>query len=331
MKRSILFLFFLILTFFSLALADEPALIAVGKAKTITGEGIYAMNPRWSPDGRKIAFTEPKYAGIWVLNLATKDYFQITDEPSAGYGFRWSADGSKILARVSKFENYRRFNAVKVFDLKNSQSYQLTDYRTQMPALPQWTQDNNHVYLYTKNKLEILSVNKESRGLATASQISTQRPLIYWNDKNIFALCAGKTETPNLPIEGPFLNVELSPDGKKLAFEKYGGNMFIFDLQTNKLTDLGEGNHPQWSPDGGKILYMITKDDGYNFTQSDIYAINTDGSGKVNLTKTADRIEMNPCWAPDGQKIAFDEMTTGQIFTLEVKAKLNKKLLKDVR
>ncbi|NOZ60979.1 MAG: hypothetical protein GXO74_04815 [Calditrichaeota bacterium] len=331
MKRSILFSFFLMLFFLSLAFADEPALIPVGKAEAITGEGIYAMNPRWSPGGRKIAFTEPKYAGIWVLNLKTKDYFQVTDEAGAGYGFRWSADGSKILARVSKFENYRRFNAVKIFDLKNSQSYQLTDYRTQMPALPQWAADNNHVYLYTKKKLEIFSANNENQVSATASQISAQRPLIYWNDKNIFALRAGKTETPNLPFEGPFLNVELSPDGQKLAFEKYGGNMFVFDLLTNKLTDLGEGNHPQWSPDGEKIIYMITKDDGYNFTQSDIYAIDAGGSGKVNLTKTSHLIEMNPCWSPDGKKIAFDEMTSGKIFILKVAERPNKKLQKNIR
>jgi len=125
--------------------------------------------------------------------------------------------------------------------------------------------------------------------------------------------------------------VELSPDGQKLAFEKYGGNMFVFDLQTNKLTDLGQGNHPQWSPDGKKIIYMIAKDDGYRFTQSDIYAINSDGSGKVNLTKTADLIEMNPCWATDGQKIAFDEMTTGKIFILKVAERSDKKSLNNIR
>jgi len=147
MRLTILFSFLLILLVSGLAFAGEPALISVGQAQAVTGEGIYAMNPRWSPDGKKIAFTEPKYAGIWAFDLQTKDYFQITDEAGAGYGFRWSADGSKILARVSKFENYRRFNAVKVFDLKNSKSYQLTDYRTQMPALPQWAADNNHVYL----------------------------------------------------------------------------------------------------------------------------------------------------------------------------------------
>ncbi len=311
------------------ALAQEPALIAVGKPHPVTGDGIFAMNPRWSPDGNKIAFTEPKYAGIWVLDLKTNDYFQISDEIGAGYGFRWSADGSKILARVSKYEKYRRYNAVKVFDLKNSQSYQLTDYRTQMPALPQWAADNNHVYLYTKNKLEILSVSNENKMSTSANQISSSAPLVYWNDKNIFLLRSGKTDTPNLPFEGPFLNVELSPDGQKLAFEKYGGNLYIYNLRNQKLTDLGEGNHPQWSPDSKKIIYMIAKDDGYQFIQSDIYAINADGSGKINLTQTNDRIEMNPCWAPDGKKIAFDELKSGKIYILKVASKSAGKLQKN--
>jgi Tol biopolymer transport system component len=38
---------------------------------------------------------------------------------------------------------------------------------------------------------------------------------------------------------------------------------------------------------------------------SDFYIINIDGSGRVQITDTPDKIEMDPEWSPDGSKIAY--------------------------
>ena len=210
---------------------------------------------------------------------------------------------------------------MKVFDIEKSRAFQITEYRTQMTALPTWSKDGNHILLFSKDKLEIFSANGTDNVRISAEKIDSSSPLICWDNGKLHLMQNGKSKTIALPNIDLMLNPEPSPDGSKIVFEKYGGNMFVFDIKTQRLTDLGEGNRPQWSPDGEKIVYMIAKDDGYNFTQSDIYAINADGSGKTNLTKTEDLIEMNPCWAPDGKRIAFDEHKTGQIFILKVAPK----------
>lgn len=53
---------------------------------------------------------------------------------------------------------------------------------------------------------------------------------------------------------------------------------------------------PAWSPDGTKIAF--TED-------SEIWAMNADGSGQVDLTNSPESLDFDAAWSPDGTKIAF--------------------------
>ncbi len=57
-------------------------------------------------------------------------------------------------------------------------------------------------------------------------------------------------------------------------------------------------------PEGDEIVY-----DWYaeGSTLSDLFAIQSDGTGKRQLTDTADRYEAQPSWAPDGRRVAYTE------------------------
>ena len=88
-------------------------------------------------------------------------------------------------------------------------------------------------------------------------------------------------------------SVEFSPDGKKVLFPycwvHQSDNWFIDGMrlvdtesgEISRLTDL-DGGDAVWSPDGTKILFMGYKNN--NRRESDIYVINPDGTGLVNLT-----------------------------------------------
>jgi TolB protein len=69
---------------------------------------------------------------------------------------------------------------------------------------------------------------------------------------------------------------------------------------------------PAWSPDGTKIAfqqgYTDCNSEGDCYQRSDIFVMNSDGSGITNLTNYESFDNSRPDWSPDGTKIAFDSM-----------------------
>jgi TolB protein len=92
-----------------------------------------------------------------------------------------------------------------------------------------------------------------------------------------------------------------SPDGKRIAFFGQGG-LYVMNTDGGDQTLLSDrsGNSPDWSPDGSQIVFTSVRD-----RSSEIYVINTDGSGLISLTNTPESEEFEPAWSPDGQKIVF--------------------------
>jgi hypothetical protein len=71
------------------------------------------------------------------------------------------------------------------------------------------------------------------------------------------------------------------------------------------LTSSGDADHPVWSPDGTKIAFDRTI-----AGNTDIWVINEDGSGPVQLT-TNPAADNAPAWSPDGARIAFASTRDG--------------------
>lgn len=271
------------------------------------------LNPIYSPDGNKIAYTQNNYKGIWIFDLQTKNIFQLTDEDAAGFGFKWSSDSKSILTRVAKYENQKRFNAVKIFDLETKSSQQLTDYKTMMPYLPNWFDGDSKILIPNKNGYDVFNFSIEKKS-------SSNNIIVFERNNKIIVKDVNKNDEITLtPIaEAQYLNISISPDYSKIVFEVLGGNMFIINSDGTNIIDLGKGNRPRWSNDSKKIIYMITQDNGHEITSSDIFVINSDGSSKNNLTNTTELFEMNPCFSPDSKSVVYDLINDGSIYLMNI-------------
>ncbi len=293
----------------------QPRVVGEPEVLISSDETIF-MKPLWSPDGSSLAFTSTRHQGIWVAEASGDNMQQITDK-NAGYGFSWSADGKSLLTRVSEYENRRQKHAISIFSIENKAQQLLTEFRNDMPATPQWADFDRQVVLITDESVEAFDTGKE---IGTREKMTTNK-LFYVLKSN--KLAAGMIPTNSTEDISPFddaqyLNLEVSPDGQKLSFEIYGGNLFVMNIDGTGLVDLGKANRAKWSPDSRYVIAMVADDDGHEYTKSDLVVFSIDGTQKINMTQSSDIVAINPSWSPTGNRIAFDNPRDGNIYVLSI-------------
>ena len=77
---------------------------------------------------------------------------------------------------------------------------------------------------------------------------------------------------------------------------------------------------PQWSPDGKRIAYVVTKADlEKSAYDSDLWLIDADGRNDRQLTRSKGA-DFRPRWSPDGATIAFlsDRVGNNDVYVLPV-------------
>lgn len=101
--------------------------------------------------------------------------------------------------------------------------------------------------------------------------------------------------------EGTWMSVDVSPDGKTIAFDLMG-DIYTLPIEGGEATAVTKGmsfeTHPRFSPDGKKILFTSDRSGSDN-----IWYIDTEKKDTVQLTK--DRTDDFPAavWTPDGNYI----------------------------
>ena len=104
---------------------------------------------------------------------------------------------------------------------------------------------------------------------------------------------------------------DLSPDGDQIAITRgtTRNNIYVINADGTHLTPLltirgpvtGDLDYLAFSPDGERIAYSIRMKGN-----TEIYAVNTDGTNQSNLTNRALANDYHPTFSPNGKEMAFE-------------------------
>jgi imidazolonepropionase-like amidohydrolase/Tol biopolymer transport system component len=239
--------------------------IGGGEAKAITSGIAWDMQPRYSPNGKWIAFTSDRAGGdnIWIVDRdgsnpkqVTKETFRLVNQPY------WTPDSEFIVVR-KHFTAERSLGAGEMwlYHRTGGEGLQLTKKRTEQKDTgePAFSPDGRYLY-YSDDATPgaIYQYNKDP---------NTQIYVIQRLDRQ-----TGEIE-PFVTGPGGSVRPTPSPDGKSLAFVRrirYKSTLFILDLESGSEwpifsgldRDMQEtwaihGVYPSiaWTPDNRSIVF----------------------------------------------------------------------------
>jgi len=110
----------------------------------------------------------------------------------------------------------------------------------------------------------------------------------------------GPSHDANIDVtEGTWMSIDVSPDGKEIAFDLLG-DIYVIPFAGGEAKALTTGvawdMQPRFSPNGKWIAFTSDRSGGDN-----IWIMNRDGSAPKQVTKETFRLLNQPAWTPDSE------------------------------
>ena len=236
-----------------------------GTATKLTSDIAWQMQPRFSPNGKHVAFTSDQEGGdnIWIMDLNGENQHAVTDET-----FRllnspaWSPDGDYLVAR-KHFTASRSLGAGEVwlYHKAGGKGVQLTKRENDQKDLgePIFSPDGRYVYFsHDATPGKTFHYSKDSvAGIYKIKRYDRE---------------TGEIETV-IDTMGGAIRPTPSPDGKKLAYIKrddFQTSLYLYDLSSGEHTKLYDklerdmqetwaihGVYPTiaWTPDNEELVF----------------------------------------------------------------------------
>ncbi|WP_407675067.1 S9 family peptidase [Pelagerythrobacter marinus] len=256
-----------------------------GRETPLAGRAGDAFSPRWSPDGRRIAYasTEGGGAQLWVQWLDGGEAVRLTGLPTSPSHIAWSPDGQSIAYTMLVKDSGPSLGAAPA----------------NRPEGAEWAEplEIHDLLTYRADGQGYVEPGFEKIFLVPATG-GAPRQLTFGRYHD----------------SGP---LSWSPDGATIYFganrrpdwedDPLESEIHALDVASGaiaRLTDRNGPDHsPAVSPDGGKIAYLGFDDALRAYEDNDLYVMNRDGSGRRNLTADWGYSPAGIAWDADGRAI----------------------------
>ncbi len=274
------------------------------------------FSPRWSPDGKYLAFisTREGTPQIFLLNMRGGEPQKLTDIPTGVSSFEWSPEGD-YLAVATEMLPKAKSPQESVEMEKEWQKTHGSGREIDRLLYRHWNSWREGKYSH------VILVNRQGE---------------FVRD-----LTPGAADTPPISL-GSDHDFVFSPDGQSLCFVKNpdpivaistNNDLWLTPLTGGEVKQLttakGNDNGPRFSPDGRYLAYLSMKRPGFEADQQNLMVMDLRTGEKRNLTEALDRSVSDFVWSPDGKVIYFYVPHHGRhrLYQVEVKTARLKLLL----
>jgi dipeptidyl aminopeptidase/acylaminoacyl peptidase len=268
--------------------------ISGGEPRAVTSDPVSSTSPRWSPDGKRLAFVSAREAGpqIWTIEIEGGQLKKLSNVATGVSGPVWSPDGkwiaftSDVNPQCANDDCNRRLDEEKA---KSKVQAKIAD-RLLYRHWNSWKEGKRtHI-------LVVPGDGGEARDLTP-----------------------GDFDAPPFNLGGPD-DYAFSPDSKELAFVRNtdrvealstNGDIFVVPVaeagDARRLTGDNPANDlsPQYSPDGRFIAYRAQSIPGFEADRWRLNLYDRKNGSIRSLTEQMDSSVGTFTFSNDGQKIYF--------------------------
>jgi len=266
-----------------------------GEAIPLTAEGVSSSHPRWSPDGKYLAFLSARNeekTQVWLLNRSGGEAQRLTDTPQDVDDFAWSPDSTRlvvILRDASEEELAEAHAKGKEKDDKEKKP------KTRKPWVIDRLQFKTDEVGYLDRRrahLYVLDLATKNLTQITSGDYDDAHPA--WSpDSSLLAFASNRSK----------------PDPDRT----YNTDIWVVAANTDKgaqltqvTTNPGDDDVPSWSPDGKLITYTTQLDPRlFQYATHHVGVSPATGGAAGVLTQSFDRNATEPRFSADGTSIYF--------------------------
>jgi dipeptidyl aminopeptidase/acylaminoacyl peptidase len=272
---------------------------AGGDAVAMSAEGVSSSHPRWSPDGKYLAFLSARNEGkaqVWLLSRSGGEAQHLTDTPQDVDDFVWSPDSTR-LAVILRDPSEEELAAARTKDKeKEGEDGKDKKPKTKKPWVIDRLQFKTDEVGYLDRRrahLYVFDLATKQLTQITSGDYDDAQPA--WSPDGRFIAFASNRSKPDP-------DRTYNTDVWVVAANNADKGAHLIQVTTNP----GDDSQPAWSPDGKLITYTTQLDPRlFEYATHHVAVSPATGGPAHVLTQSFDRNATQPRFSPDGSSVYF--------------------------